>query len=80
MCGGGKPAPTQPTVDPAAERQKAADEAAAKANKQLVMDSRRRRGQRGLLSGEDNSSSTVLSRAVTPATRSVLGAALQGTE
>jgi hypothetical protein len=78
MCGGG--APKQPTVDPEAERQKAADEAAAKANMQLVMDSRRRRGQRGLLGSEDGASGTVLARAMTPDSGSVLRKALQGSK
>jgi hypothetical protein len=61
MCGGG--APTQPTVDPAAERQKAADEAARKANASIVSDRRRTRGQKGLLSGEYGAGMSVLSRA-----------------
>jgi len=42
MCGGSKP-PTQPTVDPEAERRKAEGEAAGKANQKLLADARRRR-------------------------------------
>lgn len=78
MCGGGG-APTTPTVDPAAERQKAADEAAAKANAQLVFDARRQRGQQGLLANEDQAAGSVLSKAAKPkkaASTSVLGAAV----
>ena len=56
MCGGGK-APTQPTVDPAAERQASADAAAQRANATLVNDRRRKRGQAGLLSADSGSDS-----------------------
>ena len=52
MCGSKKPAPTQPTVDPALERQSAADVAAQKANAATIMDARRKRGQQGLLSSD----------------------------
>lgn len=48
MCGGGKSSPA-PTVDPEAERRKAEAEAAAKANEQLLADSRRKRQQKGLV-------------------------------
>lgn len=61
VCGGGK-APSTPTVDPAAERQKAADEAAKKANEALIAESRRRRGQKGLLASEQGAG-TVLGKA-----------------
>lgn len=56
MCGGGGHAPTQPTVDPAAERQAAADEAAKKANAALANSALRRRGQAGLLSTDQGQS------------------------
>ena len=61
MCGGG--APTTANVDPAAERQNAADEAAKKANERLRMEERRRRGQKGLLSSEEVAIGTVLGQA-----------------
>ena len=81
MCGGVGKAPTQPTVDPAKERQKAADDAAKKANAALVTEARRRRGQQGLLSGDEAGAGSVLSRADPASTsskvirsiRSVLG-------
>lgn len=69
MCGGGKP-PSQPTVDPAAERQAAADAAAKKANAAIINDRRRQRGQRGLLAGESDAQGTLLQRASTPKTAS----------
>lgn len=62
MCfGGGKSAPTTPTVDPEAERRKAEADAAAKANEQILADSRRKRQQKGLLSTEDGSGSVLAS-------------------
>ena len=67
MCGGSKP-PTQPTVDPAAERQKAADDAAKKANATLVNDKRRQRGQAGLLTAEQ-SGGTLLERVASGTTK-----------
>jgi len=60
MCGSKKPAPTQPTVDPAAERQSAADTAAQKANAATIMDARRKRGQQGLLSSDSAGSFSAL--------------------
>lgn len=66
MCGGGGK-PTEATVDPAAERQKAADEAAAKANSTMVNDKRRKRGQVGLLSS-DQAEGTMLQRVANPRT------------
>lgn len=62
MCGGGK-APTQPTVDPAAERQASADAAAQRANATLVNDRRRKRGQAGLLSADSESENVMQQKA-----------------
>lgn len=75
MCfGGKKDAPTTPTVDPEAERQKAEAEAAAKANEQILTDSRRKRQQKGLLSTEDAGGSVLASGATKAAPAStVLG-------
>jgi hypothetical protein len=70
------PAPTAPTVDPAAERRKAEAEAAAKANEQLLADARRKRSHRGLLSTEaDQGVSVLASGAPAPVTKgsTVLG-------
>jgi hypothetical protein len=64
VFGGGssQPAPTQPTVDPEAERRKVEAESAAKANEQLLADARRKRQQKGLLaSGEEVGAGSVLS-------------------
>lgn len=58
--GGEKSAPTQPTVDPEAERRKAEAEAAAKANAQLLTDARRKRQQKGLLATGDETGGSVL--------------------
>lgn len=56
MCGGGGHSNPAPTVDPAAERQAAADEAAKKANAALANSALRRRGQAGLLSTDQGQS------------------------
>lgn len=62
MCFGGDPTPTQPTVDPAAERAAADAAAAAKANQQLLTDARRKRAQKGLLASDSlDSNGNVLS-------------------
>ena len=61
MCGGSKPPPTQPTVDPEAERRKAEGDAAAKANQKLLADARRRRQQKGLLATGDTGGSVLAS-------------------
>lgn len=64
MCfGGGSSAPTQPTVDPEAERRKAEAEAATKANEQLLADARRKRQQKGLLATDDSASNVLSSGA-----------------
>jgi hypothetical protein len=73
------PAPTQPTVDPAAERLKSEAEAATKANEQLLSDARRKRQQKGVLAtGADTTGSSVLATAgkdATAASSTVLGSA-----
>lgn len=69
------PAPTAPTVDPAAERQKAEAEATAKANEQLLADSRRKRSAKGVLSTADDQGISVLASAAPATTKgsTVLG-------
>lgn len=57
------PASSAPTVDPEAERRKAEAEATAKANEQLLADSRRKRQQKGLLSTADETGSVLASGA-----------------
>ena len=74
MCFGGSSTPKTATVDPEAERRKAEQEAAAKANEQILADSRRKRQQKGLLSTEDSTGSVLATGASTPAQAStVLG-------
>lgn len=62
LFGGGNdsPAPTQATVDPAAERIKAEQEAATKANETLLADARRKRQQKGVLATTDENGGSVL--------------------
>lgn len=64
LLGGGQassaPTPTQPTVDPEAERRKAEADAASKTNDQLLADARRKRAQKGLLAGGEDTGASVL--------------------
>lgn len=60
IFGGGGSTPSQPTVDPEAERRKAEAEATAKANEQLLADARRKRSQKGLLATDGQTGGSVL--------------------
>lgn len=63
IFGGGSSTPSQPTVDPEAERRKAEAEATAKANEQLLADARRKRSQKGLLATDGQTGGSVLASA-----------------
>lgn len=75
ILGGGdsSPTPTQPTVDPEAERRKTEAEAAAKANEQLLADARRKRKQKGLLATGDETGGSVLQSGAPTTSSTILG-------
>jgi len=85
MCGGGgflglfgddSPAPTTPTVDPAAERRSVEADATSKANQQLLADARRKRQQKGVLATDDQTGGSVLAsggKSASAAASTVLG-------
>lgn len=78
LLGGGnqEPAPTQPNVNPEAERRKAEAESTAKANEQLLLDARRKRSQKGVLATDGETGGGVLASgkpAETAKTSTVLG-------